>query len=47
MTTTTLLAEKDIQIVGVRFRHNADQVRFESFPKRLVYKGREYSLVEV
>jgi len=38
--------ENDIQIVGVRFRHDAEQVRFESYPRRLVYKGREYSLVE-
>jgi hypothetical protein len=46
MVTSTLLAEQQIQIVGVRFQHGADQVRFESFPKRLIYKGREYNLVE-
>jgi len=38
--------ENEVQIVGVRFKHEADQVRFESFPRRLVYKGREYRLVE-
>lgn len=38
--------ENEIQIVGVRFSHEAEQVRFESFPRRLVYRGREYTLVE-
>jgi len=38
--------ENEVQIVGVRFRHDAEQVRFESYPRRLVYKGREYTLVE-
>jgi hypothetical protein len=42
----TISAETEIQIVGVRFRHSGDQVRFESYPRRLIYKGREYSLVE-
>ncbi|HEY5442305.1 MAG TPA: hypothetical protein VIJ68_02095 [Candidatus Saccharimonadales bacterium] len=46
MIATTTLAEKEIQIVGVRFRHEAEQVRFESYPKRLIYKGREYTLAE-
>jgi hypothetical protein len=38
--------ENEIQVVGVRFQHESDRVRFESFPRRLVYKGREYQLVE-
>jgi len=46
MKATTLLTENEIQIVGVRFRHDDDQVRFESYPKRLIYKGREYALAE-
>ena len=37
----------DIQITSVYFRQNGDQVRFESFPKQLTYKGRQYALVEV
>lgn len=41
----TLLTQ-EIQIASVRFRHNGDQVRFESYPKRLIYKGREYVLAE-
>ncbi len=44
--TNSMTIENEIQIVGVRFRHNAEQVRFESYPRRLVYKGREYTLVE-
>lgn len=46
MMPTTLFAEKEIQIASVRFRHDASEVRFESYPKRLIYKGREYLLVE-
>jgi hypothetical protein len=42
----TILKEKEIQIAGVRFRHDSNQVRFESYPKRLIYKGHEYTLVE-
>lgn len=42
----TLLTTQEIQIASVRFRHNAGQIRFESYPKRLVYKGREYILAE-
>jgi len=34
----------DIQVTSVYFKPN--QVRFESFPRRLVYKGREYVLVD-
>lgn len=46
MTTNTFAAENEIQIVGYRFARDAEQVRFESYPRRLVYKGREYTLVE-
>lgn len=41
-----LLTVNEIQIASIRFRHNADKVRFESYPKRLIYKGREYILAE-
>jgi hypothetical protein len=37
---------KDVEISSIRFRQDSEQVRFESYPRRLVYKGREYSLVE-
>ncbi len=45
MKPTTFLAT-DIQIASVRFSHGADHVRFESFPRRLIYKGREYILTD-
>jgi hypothetical protein len=45
METIQFLA-KDVTITSVRFAHDAEQVRFESFPKRLMYKGREYVLSE-
>lgn len=41
----TLLTQ-EIQIASIRFRHNAEQVKFESYPKRIVYKGRTYVLTE-
>jgi hypothetical protein len=43
---TSILPSKEIEITSVRFRQDTDQVRFESYPRRLVYKGREYSLVD-
>jgi len=45
MKPTNVLAT-EIQIASIRFSHGADQIRFESFPRRLVYKGREYVLAE-
>lgn len=36
----------EIQITSVFFRHNPEQVRFESFPKHIIYKGRRYELAE-
>jgi hypothetical protein len=43
---TTISPSKDVEITSVRFRQDSEQVRFESYPKRLVYKGREYTLIE-
>lgn len=43
---TNVAIENEIQIVGVRLQHDSERVRFESYPRRLVYKGREYLLVE-
>jgi len=42
----TTFTEQGVQIAGVRFQHNAEQIRFESFPRRLIYRGREYILAE-
>ena len=40
----TTLSERDIQVTSVYFSPN--QLRFESFPRKLIYKGREYRLAE-
>ncbi|HVX24301.1 MAG TPA: hypothetical protein VG992_03090 [Candidatus Saccharimonadales bacterium] len=37
----------DIEVKAVRFSHQAEQVRFESYPRRIMFKGREYILAEV
>lgn len=39
-------ANPEIQITSVYFRNNPSQKRFESYPKRMVYEGREYTFVE-
>ncbi len=36
----------EIEITSVYFRTFPDKQRFESFPKRMVYKGREYTFME-
>jgi len=41
-----LFNRKDVEITSVFFRNNRDQLRFESYPRRLVYKGREYVLAD-
>ncbi|HVX57894.1 MAG TPA: hypothetical protein VHA37_09280 [Candidatus Saccharimonadales bacterium] len=41
---TFALNENDIQISSVRFCHDGNEVRFESYPRRIVYRGREYVL---
>ena len=40
------LDTKEIEITSVYLSKNYDQVRFQSYPRRLVYKGREYALVD-
>lgn len=42
--TTSTLDEQEIQISSVRFSHNSNELRFESYPRRIVYRGREYVL---
>ena len=46
MKTATLntLNEQEIQISSVRFAHNSNELRFESYPRRITYRGREYVL---
>lgn len=38
--------EKEIQITSVYFRNNPSKQRFESYPKRMVLDGREYTFAE-
>jgi hypothetical protein len=38
--------QKEVEIASVSFSHNGSSLRFESYPRRLVYKGREYLLAE-
>jgi len=43
---TAIFKAQDIEVASVYFRKDGEQVRFESFPRRLVYKGREYILAD-
>ncbi|MDB5164652.1 MAG: hypothetical protein JWL89_278 [Candidatus Saccharibacteria bacterium] len=36
----------EIQITAVSFRAGPGDKRFESFPRRMVYDGREYTFIE-
>lgn len=38
--------EQEIEITSVYFRSSPNKQRFESFPKRMVYEGREYTFIE-
>ena len=38
--------EKEIEITSVYFHSNPNKNRLESFPKRMVYDGREYTFAE-
>lgn len=40
----SILNENDVQISSVRFRHDGNEIRFESYPRRIIYRGREYVL---
>jgi hypothetical protein len=37
---------KEIEIASVSLSYDGEQVKFESYPKRFIYKGREYVLAE-
>jgi hypothetical protein len=39
-------ANQEVEITSVYFRNNTNKKRLESYPKRMVYKGREYSFLE-
>lgn len=39
-------ANQEIQITSVYFRNNSGEQRLQSYPKRMVYEGREYTFME-
>jgi hypothetical protein len=43
---TIAFNSKEVEITSVFFNQNGTQLRFESFPRKLVYKGREYVLAD-
>jgi predicted transcriptional regulator len=43
---TPIVTNTEIEITSVYFRTNSSKQRFESYPKRMVYEGREYTFVE-
>lgn len=43
---TIAFNRRDVEVKSVFFSNNEGQLRFESYPRKLVYKGREYLLVE-
>jgi hypothetical protein len=43
---TNLSTNTEIEITSVYFRNNDNEQRFESFPRRMVYEGREISFIE-
>jgi len=38
--------EDEVQITAVTFREDPDSQRLESYPRRMVYGGREYTFME-
>lgn len=43
---TATFDTRDLQITSVAFRASAAERRFVSYPRRLIYRGREYVLAE-
>ncbi|MGC1177421.1 MAG: hypothetical protein WA843_05105 [Candidatus Saccharimonadales bacterium] len=43
---TTTFTDQNIEITSVYFRNNPAKQRFESYPRRMVYDGREYTFME-
>ncbi len=43
---TSQINTNEIQITSVFLSKNNDQVRFQSIPRNLMYKGRKYVLAE-
>ena len=43
---TATLANTEIEITSVYFRSGPGDRRFEGYPKRMIYDGREYTFLE-
>lgn len=43
---TTTIDTRDVQVIAVQFSKDSPNIRFESFPRRIVYGGREYILAD-
>lgn len=43
---TPVINANEIQITSVLLSKNGDQIRFQSIPRNLMYKGRKYVLAE-
>ena len=39
---TAISNHKEIEITSVYFSNNREQLRFVSYPRKLMYQGREY-----
>lgn len=49
MNTTTQITDTttpEIEITSLYFRNRGDKQRLESYPKRMIYDGREYNFIE-
>lgn len=46
MENNSANANQEIEITSVYFRGGPGDKRFESYPRRMVYDGREYTFVE-
>jgi len=44
--TINNFTEQEIEITGVYFRNDVAKQRLESYPRRMVYEGREYNFLE-
>lgn len=42
----TTFDEQTVEITSVYFRNNRSKQRFDSYPRRMVYDGREYTFME-
>lgn len=43
---TNTIDSRDVQVIAVSFSKNSPNIRFQSFPRRIVYGGREYVLAD-